>query len=130
MNIGIKNIKNELTLKVVNYIMDKYEVSPEFLWERNPGSAAFRNPVNRKWFAALMLGLPKKRFGIQTDDYSDVINLKCEPLFISLTIDGKGLFRGYHMNNENWISVFLDGTVPFEIITGIIDMSYEIIDSK
>ena len=77
-----------------------------------------------------MLNLPKSRFGLSDSGKTDVINLKCEPLYISLTVDGKGLFRGYHMNKENWMSVFLDGSVEFDKVCEIIDMSYQIINNK
>jgi len=128
MELGIKNIKCDLTLKIVNYIKQRYGVDPEFLWERSPGNAAFRNIRTKKWFAALILDLPKRIFGMDNSERSDVINLKCDPLFISLTVDGKGYFRAYHMNKQNWISVLLDGTVPFDEICEIIDMSFAIID--
>lgn len=130
MELGINNIKNDFTLKVVEYIKKKYGTNPEFLWERTPDCCAFRNSSNKKWFAALMLNLPKSRFGLSEGGRTDVINLKCEPLYISLTVDGKGFFRGYHMNKENWMSVFLDGTVEFDKVCEIIDMSYEIINCK
>ena len=130
MEFGLKNASNTLTYDVVKYINDKYNIFPEFLWERSPQNAAFRNKRTGKWFAALLMSLSKKQLGLQSDEKVDVINLKCDPLFISLTVDGKGYFRGYHMNKQNWISVLLDGTVPFEEICEIIDISYKIIDEK
>lgn len=130
MKLGIKNAVGSLTHEVVGYIKSKYNTDPEFLWERSPENAVFRNKRTGKWFGALLMHLSKRSLGLPADDRVDVINLKCDPLFISLTVDGKGFFRGYHMNKENWISVLLDGSVPFEQVTELIDMSYQIIDSK
>ncbi len=130
MELGLKNATNPLTCDIVKYIYDKYNTDPEFLWERSPQNAAFKNKRTGKWFAALLMSLSKEHLGLPFSEKVDIINLKCDPLFISLTVDGKGYFRGYHMNKENWISVLLDGTVPYEEICEIIDMSYELIDEK
>lgn len=130
MDIGMNNLKLEMTFRIVEYIKNKYDVSPEFLWEKNPSSAAVRNKRTGKWFGVIIGGLSKSKLGLNSDEKCEIINLKCDPLFISLTVDGKGFFRAYHMNKEKWISVLLDGTVPFEEICEIIDMSYEIINCK
>jgi predicted DNA-binding protein (MmcQ/YjbR family) len=130
MDSQIKNFKSELTLKIIDYISEKYCVKPEFLWESSPASAAVRNKSTGKWFGVIIGNLPKSKLGLASEEKCEIINLKCDPLFVSLTVDGKGYFRAYHMNKEKWISVLLDGTVPFEEICEIIDMSYEIINSK
>ncbi len=41
-----------------------------------------------------------------------------------------GYFKGYHFNRGNWISILLDGTVPFEDICRWIDESFLVTASK
>ena len=130
MDLGIKNFKSAMTQNIIKYISTKYNVIPEFLWESSPASAALRNKRTGKWFGVIIGNLPKSKLGLDSEEKCEIINLKCDPLFISLTVDGKGYFRAYHMNKSMWISVILDGSVPFEEICEIVDMSYEIIDSK
>ena len=98
MGLEIKNFKSEMTQKIIEYIRQKYTVIPEFLWESSPASAAVRNKSTGKWFGVIIGNLPKSKLGLCSDEKCEIINLKCEPLFISLTVDGKGYFRAYHMN--------------------------------
>ena len=43
----------------------------------------------------------------------------------------KGYFPAYHISSgSSWISVLLDGTVPFQEICDLIDLSYEVTASK
>ncbi len=130
MELGLKNLKYEMTHKILAYIKEKYNVSPEFLWEDSPASAALRNKRTGKWFGVIIGNLAKSKLGFSSEEKCEIINLKCDPLYISLTVDGKGYFRAYHMNKIYWISILLDGTVPYEEICEAIDMSYNIIDSK
>lgn len=115
---------------ILEYIKDFYGVETEYLWESSPENGALRNPRNKKWFAVLLGSLPKRKLGINSDEKADVINLKCDPIFAYTVVDNIGIFPGYHMNKEHWISVLLDGTVDFENITMLIDMSFEIVDTK
>ena len=39
-------------------------------------------------------------------------------------------FYGYHITRSNWISILLDGTVPFEEICQWIDESYAVTASR
>ena len=36
----------------------------------------------------------------------------------------EGIIPAYNMNKQNWITVFLDGTVPEERVYDLLDMSY------
>ena len=119
-------MKNE----ILEYIKDFYGVEVEFLWEATPENGALRNPKNKKWFAVLLGSLPKSKLGIKSGDKADVLNLKCDPIFNFAVVDNIRVFPGYHMNKEHWISVLLDGSLPFEELKALVDMSYEIVDRR
>lgn len=119
-------MKNE----IFEYIKDFYGVEVEFLWEATPENGALRNPQNKKWFAVLLGSLPKSKLGIKSGDKADVLNLKCDPIFNFAVVDNIRVFPGYHMNKEHWISVLLDGSMPFEELKALVDMSYEIVDRR
>lgn len=122
--------KNEVTLEVVKYIQRKYKEEPEFLWAKSPQNAAIRHSDNRKWFAALIMDMPRNKLGLQGDGNVDIIDLKCNPELIGTLIDGKSYLPGYHMNKEHWITVVLDGVVPIQKIYDLIDLSYELTEKK
>jgi len=119
-----------MTEKALAYIKQSYGAEPEYLWAANLNNAAIRNKTTGKWFAALIGRLKKFRLGVSSEDEVDVLNLKCDPIFASTIVDNKRIFRGYHMNKEHWISVVLDGSVPFDELRFLIDMSYAIVDKK
>lgn len=118
----------ETTQAVLGYIQERYDVRPEFLWERSPDSAALRHPHTKKWFGALM-NIPRRKLGLDQEGTVDILDLKCWPELGGSLRDGKRIFPGYHMNKEHWITLLLDGTLPLEEITPLIDLSWQITSS-
>jgi predicted DNA-binding protein (MmcQ/YjbR family) len=56
------------------------------------------------------------------------INLKCDPpLARDLRDRYPAVVPGYHMNKEHWNTVILDGSLPDEMVRGMIDHSYDLI---
>lgn len=119
-----------LLFDVLEYIRDVYGVEAEYLWESSPSHGAVRNPHTKKWFGVILGDLPLKKLKADAEGEADVINLKCDPIFSFNVVDCVGVFPGFHMNKEHWISVLLDGSVEFEKVKMLIDMSYELTDTK
>ena len=119
-----------ITAEVVDYIKTKYGSEPEHLWAKTPGNAALRHRGNKKWFAALLLEMPRRTLGLSGEERVDVLNLKCDPKLSGSLIDGERYLPGYHMNKEHWISVLLDGSVPAAEIFPLIDLSHGLTDGK
>ena len=120
-----KIMKNSQMEKVIDYVRAEYGAEPEFLWpERYPGYAVFRHGDNRKWFA-LVATISGKSLGLKNDDEIDVINLKFDK---NQTYDfaetSDHIFPAYHMNKNNWITVWLDGTLADEMVFELIRKSY------
>ena len=114
---------------VVEHIKSEYGADPEFLWpDRYPGYAVFRHDDNKKWFA-LVATISGKSLGLKNDDKIDVINLKFDK---NQTYDfaetSDHIFPAYHMNKNNWITIWLDGTLPDELIFELIKKSYLLSD--
>ncbi len=120
----------ETVEQVIAYIRDSYGAEPEFLWAATPGNAAFRNAANKKWFAALLQGLPRQVLHLPGEGTADVLNVKCDPKLIGSFLDGQRYLPAYHMNKEHWMSLVLDGSLPLEEIFPLIDLSYGLIDKK
>jgi len=69
------------------------------------------------------------KFGLDLDGEVEVVNLKCEPFLIDNFLDGKSVFRAYHMNKTHWISVIVDFAEE-EKLKMLVDMSFELTDAK
>ena len=114
--------------KILKYAKEKFGSDPEYLWKKFPKYAVLRNKENSKWYAILM-NIPIKKLGIESDKNIDILNLKCDPLMIGSLIDNKRYFPAYHMNKEHWITLFID-KIPQKEIFGLIDLSFEIVKNK
>ena len=115
--------------ETADYITDTFGVSGENLWVKFPEYLVFRNRKNKKWFA-LIADVEKSRLGLPGDGKTDIINLKCDPVFIGSLIHNKGYLPAYHMNKNTWITVLLDGSVDDSEIKDLICLSYEMIEKR
>lgn len=116
--------------QVCIYVKEKYKSDPEYLWRRYPDYIVFRHEDNRRWFGIIM-DIPRSRLGLPGNDWVDILNVKLDdPMHADILVQQPGYFRGYHIARGNWISVLLDGTVPFEEICGMIDAGYLATASK
>lgn len=120
----------EMTQRILDYISETYNTSPEYLWLSTPANAVFRNQATGKWFGVLLGELPLKKLGVNSEERADVLNLKCDPLLSFTLVDDERVFPGYHMNKEHWISVRLDSTITFEELKMLVDMSYGLVNAK
>lgn len=111
------------------YISEVYGVTAEFPWIQYPGFAVYRHGSNKKWFAVVM-NLPMSKFGLSDDKTVDVVNLKCDPIMTGSLHKGNGIFPAYHMNKSYWISVLLDGSVDDERLKWLLDISFDLTNSK
>ena len=113
----------------VEHVKEKYNVEPEYLWEKTPDNAIWRRDDNRKWFGAI-LTLAKNKIGLDGNEKIEILDLRSKPEELDSLIDGKGFFPGYHMNKKHWFTVILDGTVPTEEIFSLIEKSYHLAKKK
>ncbi|MDE5557491.1 MAG: MmcQ/YjbR family DNA-binding protein [Ruminococcus sp.] len=113
--------------KIISYVKEKYATDPEYLWLKTPDAFVLRNPKNKKWYA-LVMRVKKSVLIPDMTGFTDIINLKCEPLTREcLLAEGKA-FPAYHMNKKLWISIILDNNIDFKILCNIIDESYNIVN--
>lgn len=111
--------------QLLAYILETYDITPDYPWARSPNFAILRHPGSRKWFAAIM-DLTADKLGLPGSHILDAVNLKCGPLLVGAERSRPGILAAYHMNKENWVTVLLDGTAAKEDILRLLDLSYEL----
>ena len=110
--------------RVCEYLKEKYKADPEQLWISYPDQAVFRHADNGKWFGIIM-DAARGRPGQDGADSADVLSVRLQDaLLVDFLARQPGYFRGCRIPRGNWISIMLDGTVPFEEICGWLDESY------
>lgn len=115
--------------KIFAYIKEEYGILPDFLWANLPHAATFRHLDTKKWFA-IWMSVKRSVLGLNGDGMVDILNVKCDALLVAGLIDGKGILPAYHMNKRHWITILLDGNVPFQQICDLVDLSYEMTKHK
>ena len=109
-------------------IEEKYQSVPEFLWQKYPGYAIFRNKENNKWYAAIMNILKEK---LDEGSYEvEIIDVKLTPEKIQSLLTRKGFYEAYHMNKKSWITILLDDTISDGEIMSYVEESYELTKKK
>ena len=117
----------EQTNRIAKLINEKYDVSPEFLWDFVPDYGVFRNLRSNKWFGIVM-NLDKSKI-IQTETGEvEVLNLKLDNN-VSKALKIKGVYSPYHSSKKNWVSIILDNTLSDKKIMELVDLSYDIINA-
>ncbi|MEE3420312.1 MAG: MmcQ/YjbR family DNA-binding protein [Lachnospiraceae bacterium] len=121
---------NSMRAKIFDYVRDRYGSMPEYLWSRYPGYAVFRHADNSKWYGIVM-DVSKDRLGLPGNGIVDILDVKVDdPVLMGVLLGQPGYFPGWHMNHASWMTILLDGTVPFDEIRGMIDASYMATASK
>ena len=116
------------TNRIVNEIIKKYNVIPEFLWDKYPSYGIFRSKTSNKWFAAI-LNVDKSKVINNESGEIEIINVKVDDL-VNSYLKENAIAPAYHMSKKSWITIILDDTCKDEKIMDLIDISYELVNKK
>ena len=112
----------------LNYCLTTYGTSPDYPFEEDFVTAVLRHTDNKKWYA-LVMRVSCRKFGFDSDEIIDVVNLKLPTeMFGSFDTDD-GVYPAYHMNKLHWISVLLPDA-PDDIVQFLVNVSYEATKDK
>lgn len=60
-----------------------------------------------------------------------IVTLKCDPIFAEvLRRQFADIVPGYYMNKQHWNSLYLEGSVPDEVVKEMIELAYHLILAK
>ena len=111
--------------EVERYIKEKFDILGEQLFPKYPKFSAFRHKKNEKWFALLM-EISASKLGLESDEVTEVLNLKCSPDLAMVLVDEQQIFKAYHMNKKHWISVNLNSKISQKTVFDLIDESFSL----
>lgn len=110
------------------YCLNTYSTSPDYPFEEDFESAVLRHSGNRKWYA-LVLKVPRRKFGLNSDDVVDVVNMKLPIEMFGSFGAVDGVYPAYHMNKLHWISVLLPDA-PDDVVHFLVNVSFEATKDK
>lgn len=71
----------------------------------------------------------RRKFGFDSDEVFDVVNLKLPVEMFSSFGAADGVYPAYHMNKLHWISVLLPDT-PDDVVRFLVNVSFEATKDK
>ena len=108
----------------LEYCCDTYGTSPDYPFDDLLETAVLRHANNRKWYA-LVMHVSRRKFGFDSDEIIDVINLKLPTDMFGSFSSADGVYPAYHMNKLHWISVLLPDA-PDEMTKLLVNVSFKI----
>jgi predicted DNA-binding protein (MmcQ/YjbR family) len=99
-----------------------YSTLPDYPFDEDFETAVFRHEDNRKWFA-LSMQVSRRKFGIDSDEVIDVVNLKLPTEMFGSFGASDGVYPAYHMNKLHWISVLLPDA-PSDVVQCLTNASF------
>ncbi len=118
----------EQSNRIAKLINEKYNVTPEFLWETAPNYGVVRNSRSNKWFGIIM-NIDKSKIIPEETGEIEVLNVKLDD-DVPKYLETKGIYPSYHMSKKSWVSIILDNTLSDEKIMKLIDISFHISNIK
>ena len=107
----------------LSYCFDTYGTSPDYPFDEDYETAVLRHADNRKWYA-LVMQVSRRKFGLDSDEVIDVVNLKLPTEMYGSFGAADGVYPAYHMNKFHWISVLLPDA-PEDVVRFLVNVSFE-----
>ena len=114
--------------KFLEYCLDTYGTSPDYPFDEDFETAVLRHGDNRKWYA-LVMKVSRRKFGFDSDEVIDVVNLKLPTEMFGSFGAADGVYPAYHMNKLYWISVLLPDA-PDDVVQFLVNVSFEATKGK
>ena len=119
-----------MTLQEVHeYMVSQYGAESDHPIKEEHSIAVFMRPDNKKWFAATK-NIGCKSLGIDRTGRIDILNVKLAPRTVAELRVREGFMPAWYMNQNSWVTILLDGSVPDEEIRGYLDEAYALAGDK
>ncbi len=103
--------------------LGSYGTEPDYPFDEDFETAVLRHTDNRKWYA-LVMRVSRRKFGFESDEVIDVVNLKLPTEMFGSFGAAEGIYPAYHMNKLHWISVLLPDA-PEDVVVFLTNASFE-----
>ncbi len=109
--------------EVAQHITARYDAESGNFFAKDSSVIVFMRTDNKKWFAATK-NIGRRYLGIGKDGRIDILNVKLQPHVVASLRKREGFLPAWNMNQNNWVTILLDGTVPDEEILAYLDSSF------
>ncbi|WP_066186430.1 MmcQ/YjbR family DNA-binding protein [Gracilibacillus timonensis] len=110
---------------VFDFVQETYDIKPDYPWKTYANYAVLRHEKNGKWFG-LIMDITKDKIGLDSEEKTDVLNVKVRKEFVGSLRKEEGIYPAYHMNKLNWVSIHLAEMKSIHPIKDLIAESFEL----
>lgn len=110
-------------------ILTRYEAESDHSFEDDRSVTVFKQSDNKKWFAATK-NIGCRSVGVVRSGRIDIVNLRLSPRDITSLRTREGFRPAWRMNQNAWITILLDGSVPDEEVLRCLDTSFALAGAK
>lgn len=130
------------TREIIDFVKNQYGDELEFLWPKFDDNAIWRNPVTKKWYAAILKVEKSKlinsknilcdaKISPTTDEVVEILDLRFDKdQALDFALSTPNIYPGWHMNKQSWITIILDGSLTTPEIENFLDHSYQLVSNK
>ena len=111
-----------------SYCLSTYSTAPDYPFDEDFETAVLRHADNRKWYA-LVMRVSRHKFGFESDEVIDVMNLKLPTEMFGSFGASDGVYPAYHVNKLHWVSVLLPDASD-DVVQFLVNVSFEVTKSK
>lgn len=115
--------------RITTYATEQLACVPDAVFAEYPDYLVLRHPLSNKW-AAILMDIPTEKINAGGPEHIDVMNVKLDPFLVASLKGEPGYAPAWHMSKTHWLTVRLDGSVPFDQTCALLDMSYELVGPK
>ena len=112
----------------LEYCLNTFGTSPDYPFDEDFETAVLRHADNKKWYAIAMR-VSRRKFGFDSDEVIDVVNLKLPTEMFGSFGAADGVYPAYHMNKLHRISVLLPDA-PDDVVQFLTNVSFEATRAK
>ena len=106
------------------YITSHFAAETSHPIDGDPTVTVFSRADNKKWFAA-MKNIGCRFLGLERAGRIDILNVKLDPRTVASLRVREGFLPAWRMNQNNWVTILLDGSVPGEEIRSCLESAFE-----
>lgn len=109
--------------EVEKHILSTYAADTCFPFEKDRSVTVFERADNKKWFAAVK-NIGCRFVDVDREGRIDILNVRLDPRAVASLRSREGFRPAWRMNQNNWVTILLDGTVADEEIIALIGNAF------
>ena len=105
------------------HILGAYAAETDHPIEGDRSVTVFKRTDNKKWFAATK-NIGCRYVGVDREGRIDILNVRLDPRTVKTLRARDGFRPAWNMNQNSWVTILLDGTVPDGEIRAYIESAF------